>query len=36
MKRQDSSTREPDEELVVEATAPFSGLTRYERQSPVR
>ncbi len=36
MKRQDSSTREPDEELVVEATAPFRGLTRYERQSPVR
>ena len=35
MKRQDSNTREPDEEVVVEA-APFRGLMRYEQQSPVR
>ena len=35
MKRQDSNTHEPDEEVVVEA-APFRGLMRYEQQSPVR
>jgi ATP-dependent protease ClpP protease subunit len=35
MKRQESNTREPDEEVIVEA-APFRGLVRYEQQSPVR
>ena len=35
MKHQESSTREPDEEVVVEA-APFRGLIRYEQQSPIR
>ena len=36
MKHQENNTREPDEEVVVEATAPFRGLTRYEQQSPIR
>lgn len=35
MKHQESSTREPEEEVVVEA-ASFRGLIRYEQQSPIR
>lgn len=35
MKRQETSGRETDEELVAEAVA-FRGLMRYEQQSPIR
>ena len=35
MKHLDTSSREPDEDGVTEAT-PFRGLIRYERQSPIR
>ena len=35
MKRQNTSDRDADEEVVVEAT-PFRGLIRYEQQAPIR